>query len=124
MQKNYGLVTSIQERAELCKMLLTEGKPFGFDIETGYDGPDKESAQFHPEEGFIVGISFTNSTEWARYAPLRHDYLQDENLDNREVALALWPLMNSGLGIAHNAKFELRFMSKWFSEYVPELVGD
>lgn len=124
--RNYGLVTSVQELGELVDMMLERNLPIGFDIETGYSGHDRPSAAVHPEEGFIVGISFTNSTEWARYVPLRHD--RSENMDETEAARQFWRLLTSGLGVAHNAKFERRFLSVWFrsllsddAEYGPQV---
>jgi DNA polymerase-1 len=92
------------------------GKPFSFDIETGYDGESRDSAQLHPEEGFVAGIGLTNSLNWAFYLPLRHD--SGPNLDNSVVAALLWPLLRTGMGVAHNAKFELRFLSRWFTEHL------
>lgn len=119
--KNYGLVTSLEELQEFVDRLLNDNIPFGFDIETGYDGPDRSKAQLNPEIGFIVGFSFTNSTQWARYVPIRHDY--DENLDPAQVARIIWPLINSGLMVAHNVAFELRFLAAFFREYIPELAA-
>lgn len=113
--KNYGIVTSIYELNILCSKLLAEKKPIGLDCETGYDGPDKANAQFHPEEGFVVGISLTNSTEWARYIPLRHDFA--ENLDNYEAANLMKDILFSGLVVPHNADFERRMLSDWLRTY-------
>jgi DNA polymerase I len=121
--KDYGLVESVEELKFLMDKFLEEGTPVGLDIETGYDGPDKKKASVHPEEAYIVGISFTNSLDWARYVPLRHDF--EDNFDNRVVAELLWPVLKSGLVVAHNAKFELSFLIPWLLEYLgPEIVGD
>jgi len=117
---NYGIVESLAQLRQLVDKMLTEGKPVGLDCETGYDGPDKAGAQVHPEEGFVVGISFTNSLKWARYIPLRHDFY--ENLDNIEAAKILWPLFQSGLIVAHNALFELRMISAWLRSQISSLV--
>src|SRR3954463_2474962 len=112
--RNYGSVTSIEELSELIQKV--SGNVFGYDIETGYHGPDREKGSVHPETAFVVGISFTDSTDWARYVPLGHD--EGENLDNVEVARLFWPLLNTGLGVAHNAGFELRHLSKWFRTHL------
>jgi DNA polymerase I-like protein with 3'-5' exonuclease and polymerase domains len=115
---SYGLLTDLDELRRVIGSLIAEGKPFGFDIETGYEGETRESASLHPEENFVAGISFTNSLSWARYVPLKHD--TGINVDNLEVARILWPLFqvrdSEGvpLGVAHGAKFELRCMSRWF----------
>ena len=96
---------------------FAKSKPFAFDIEAGYTGPDQENVskmQFHPNY-ILVGISFTSSTEWARYVPIAHD---DGNnaTDIPRVARAFWRLVNTGCGIAHNIAYELKGMSRWFRE--------
>jgi DNA polymerase I-like protein with 3'-5' exonuclease and polymerase domains len=98
--KNFGAVSSIDELAAFAARLLQGDGSIGFDIETGYDGPPKEKHSLHPETAIVVGISFTNSTDWARYVPLRHDI--GENLDNYQAARILWPVLASGRGVAHN----------------------
>jgi DNA polymerase I len=118
--KNYGLVDDLQHLQELVDKLLKDNTAVGLDIETGYEGPDKASAQFHPEEGFVVGISFTNSLDWARYIPLRHDFA--DNLEPLKVAEIMWPLFKSGLVVAHNAKFELRMLSVELKTLLGEAV--
>ncbi len=120
MVRNYGLVQSVDELATLMKKFLEDGLPVGLDIETGYDGPDRINAAKHPQEGFIVGISFTNSVDWARYVPLRHDF--ENNFDEKTVAELLWPVAKAGLLIAHNAHFELSFMVPWFRQLLGEDV--
>ncbi len=116
--KNYGLITSLDELADHVERLTTAGTPIAIDIETGYRGPDKEKWALHPETAHLAGISFTNSTDWARYAPLGHDC--GGNLDNRAAARLLWQLLGTGLGIAHNIGFELRHLATFFRA----LLGD
>lgn len=116
--KNYGLITSIDELAQFCERLLAGDGPIGFDIETGYVGPDREKFSVHAETAIVVGISFTCSTDWARYVPLAHD--AGVNLDNREVARFLWPVLFSGRGVPHNGSFELRHLSRWFRELLSD----
>jgi DNA polymerase I-like protein with 3'-5' exonuclease and polymerase domains len=110
--RNYGLVTSLGELVDLCNRLAEGQGPVGFDIETGYLGPDREKFAVHPETAIVVGISITDSTEWARYIPLAHDNF--DNVDEYTAARLLWPILHSGRGIAHNASFELRHLSRWF----------
>lgn len=118
-QKSYGLCSTIREVEALVTKLITDGRPFGFDIETGYDGDRlREKASLHPEQGFIVGFSVSNDTQWARYVPLRHDLAV--NVDPEAFAKVIWPLMQTGLGVAHNAKFEASFLYPFFREHVPE----
>lgn len=121
--RNYGLVKTVSELKVIMQKFLDEGTPVGLDIETGYDGPDIKDGSVHPQEGFIAGISFTNSLDWARYVPLRHDY--EDNFDNTAVAELLWPVLKAGLVVAHNGSFELSFMTPWLLEYLgEEVVGD
>lgn len=100
--KNYGAVKSLEQLVALVERLIADDKPIGFDIETGYDGPDADGVSLHPDDprSKIVGFSFTNSLDWARYVPLTHD--MGANLDPVEVAPILWRLCNSGLTIIHN----------------------
>jgi len=116
--KNYGRVKSVEQLQEFVDRLLADGKPVGFDIETGYDGPDRAKAALHPQEGFVVGFSFTNSVSWARYVPLRHDIA--DNFSPYDVARIIWPLCNSGLIVAHQVKFEISFMAPFFRQYLPD----
>lgn len=123
--RNYAAISSLDELRERFDSI--HGTVFGFDIETGYLGPDKEKASVHPETAILVGFSFTNSTNWARYVPLAHD--AGDNLpayEHQQVALLLWNLLNTGLGVAHNAAFELRHLAKWFREHLSDhpVVGE
>jgi DNA polymerase I-like protein with 3'-5' exonuclease and polymerase domains len=116
--RNYGAVKSAARFTKFVDTLITAGKPIGFDIESGYTGVDKEKVSllpFHPD-WIMVGFSFTNSTEWARYVPLQHDDPRDNTDDLLEVARQLWRLLNSGLGVAHNFSFELQAVSRFFRE--------
>lgn len=117
-EKNYGLVTSVEELASFTTRLLATEVPIGFDIETGYLGPDKDKYAVHPETAIIAGISFTNSTDWARYVPLAHD--NADNVDNRAAARLLWPVLATGRGVAHNAPFEMRHLSRFFRHHLAD----
>ena len=112
--KNYGLITEPADLAACLQRVHDAGGPFGFDIETGYTGSDRLQASLHPETAILVGISLTSSTDWARYLPLGHDH--GENFDNTSAAIAFWHLLNTGRGVAHNAAFELRHLSRWFRD--------
>lgn len=90
--------------------IMAESLVFGFDIETGYDGPPREKASVHPELMKVVGISYAFSTDEGFYVPLSHDL--ENNLPLDEVAEIMKPVLQSGLGVAHNAKFERRCLSQ------------
>lgn len=121
---SYAGVASEEEWEFLCLRVAQEARPFGFDIETSYEGEPRFHAQLHPEENFVTGISFTNAFTWARYGAMRHDH--GVNLDNTRCAVAFWSLLSTGLGVAHNAKFELRCLSRWFLKYLGDhpLLGE
>lgn len=113
--RNYGAIKTADKFEAFVTRLLKAGKPIGFDIESGYTGIDKDGTAlltFHPE-WIMVGFSFTNSTEWARYVPVAHD--SGDNIDDLvRTARALWRMLWSGLGVAHNAHYELLGLSVWF----------
>lgn len=117
---DYGLIETEDHLARVVGKLLAERRPVGFDVETGYDGEPTERCQLHPEDprSFVVSFSLTNALTWARSVPLRHDGYP--NLDNRKAAEIVWPLAQSGLVTAWNAKMELRWMSRWFAEYLAD----
>lgn len=108
--KDYGAIVSAEKLEILVSRLLEIGEPVGFDIETGYDGEPREKAAVHPEESYIVGFSLTNDPRWARYVPIRHKL--SHNVDPAEAARIMKPLLESGLCVAHNAKFEKRHCDK------------
>lgn len=114
-----GTLTSIEDLTKVVESIEESNAPFGFDIETGYEGPDKANASLHPEEGFIVGFSVAPSEAWARYIPMRHDFAEDFNLDPQLVAPLLWRMLRTGNAIIHNAAFEISFLAAYFEEYLP-----
>lgn len=115
-EKDYGAILTAEELGDYIKKVRDGGKPFAFDIETGYDGPDaKDLAKkpFHPQFK-VVGISFTDDPSWARYVPFDHD--EGPNVPKLAVARLFWSLLNTGMGVPHNAMFELQGMSRFFRE--------
>jgi DNA polymerase I-like protein with 3'-5' exonuclease and polymerase domains len=118
--KNYDLVKDLDQLTKLIDRIIVAAIPFGLDIETGYEGQDKAGASLHPDEPVckLVGISFTNSIDWARYVSLGHDF--GPNLDGEECARLFWKLCKTGKCVAHNAKFELRHLRRWFLEMLPD----
>ncbi len=117
--KNYDIVRSIDELKEFWERLVQEHKPIGFDIETGYLGPDDDRGSLKHETNLLVGFSFTNSLDWARYVPMAHT-LADNLTDHLAIAETLWPALQLGLIVAHNAGFELRRMSRFFREMLSD----
>jgi DNA polymerase-1 len=117
--KNYDVVRSVEELEHLWSRMIEEGNPIGFDIETGYHGPDDDRGSLKMETNLLVGFSFTNSLNWARYVPMAHDF--DNNItDHLAVAEILWKYFQSALIVAHNLGFELRRMSRFFREMLSD----
>ncbi len=115
---NYGAVRKAASFEKLVDKIIKDGDPFGFDIETGYFGNPTESMvatkTFHPN-WVMAGFSFTNSLQWARYVPVAHD--NGVNVDDvPRTARALWRLLQTGMGVPHNAAFELRSLARWFRD--------
>jgi DNA polymerase I-like protein with 3'-5' exonuclease and polymerase domains len=116
VDKDYEAILTVEELAQYTQRIMDGGKPFAFDIETGYTGPDaKEISKmpFHPNF-LVVGISFTDDPSWARYVPFAHD--EGPNVPKKAVARAMWSLLNTGMGVPHNAMFELQGLSRFFRE--------
>lgn len=114
--QDYGAIYSPDEFKKYVQGIINRGGTFGFDIESGYEGlkaNDISKLTFHPR-WMLVGFSFTDSTEWARYVPIAHD--TGENMNAVAAARLLWMLLNTGRGVAHNASFELQGLSRWFRE--------
>lgn len=119
--RNYGAIRDSEKAIAFIDKITNDpkyaGLPIAFDIEAGYTGPDKEGVslqQFHPDY-IVVGISFTIDTGWARYIPFAHD--DGNNIDRLpDVLRALWRMLNTGRGVAHNAAYELKGMSRIFRE--------
>lgn len=129
--RNYGAVRDAEKAIAFIDKLTNDpkyaGLPIAFDIEAGYTGPDKEGValqQFHPDY-IVVGISFTVDTSWARYIPFAHD--DGNNIDRLpDVLRALWRMLSTGRGVAHNAAYELKGMARLFREVLwnDEEVGE
>lgn len=108
---NYGYVTQMDALKALLGKLGDEGKTIAFDIETGYIGMDREKASLdvHSLDQMIVGFSVTNSVDWARYIPLKHDDT-DLNMDPNQVWPLVKELFESGAAdiACHSYQFEGR----------------
>lgn len=114
---NYGALTSAEKIETLLGRIADSGKPFAFDIESGYSGPYREKGSLltYSPEWFLVGISFSASTNWAQYVPIAHD--AGGNVDDVvRVARAFWRLLNTGNGVPHHAMFELNGCARWFRD--------
>lgn len=106
--KNYDVIKSLDVLKAFTEKLLAEGKPIGFDIETGYTGPnrDKGSLFIDWDEQFISGFSLTNDPSMARYVPVSHDY--GNNVPEAQAWEIMKPVLETLPVIAHNMKFEKR----------------
>ena len=103
---NFAALRTMDELKALVDTLYNSEKLIGFDIETGYSGADAEGRAvnaYHPYQ-FITGFSITNSTTWARYVPVMHDY--GDNLPVEQVWELVKPLLEEKRGVAHNIQFE------------------
>src|SRR3954468_677501 len=119
ISKNYDVVRSIEELKTFWDKIVEEHKPFGFDIETGYHGPDNDRGALKHETNLLVGFSFTNSLNWARYVPMAHDFAENIT-DHLSIAEILWNSFKTGLMVAHNLGFELRRMARFFREMLSD----
>lgn len=115
-EKDYGLVTDPQVFLEDVRRIIDSGKSFGFDIETGYDGPktDDVSVQAFNPRFKVVGFSYSDDVNWARYVPLAHD--DSDNAPLVPMVRLLWRLLQSGNGVAHNLMFELQGLARLFRD--------
>lgn len=105
---DYGYVRSLEELQQLIDKFNSHDKPLGYDIETGYEGPDKLKGALFPQgKAFTTGFSITDDPSWARYVPLRHD--NGPNLDPNIVWPMMKPLLEQKRIIPHHAKFEQKF---------------
>lgn len=112
MIHDYGVIRSIDEAKALADRLGSSDKAIGFDIETGYDGPDREKGSLYPHENaFIVGFSITDGPKWARYIPLRHDS-KDDNLDPDTIWDIFKPVLEQPRIVCHHEKFESKFLKR------------
>lgn len=106
--KNFGRIRTVDELEKLAHKLLLDDKPVGFDVETGYHGPDREKGAVFIDwdQQFVSGFSITNNVGWARYVPVAHDL--GDNLPEREAWEIIKPVLESVPIVAHNMKFEMR----------------
>lgn len=112
--KDYAAITSVEQLSRLADRMLEEGKPIGFDTETGYHGSDfaRRSLDHDSPHQFCVGFSFTNDAGWARYVPLAHDL--GENIDGGPAAAweAVAPMLTKGHIVSFHKKFEQAVVDK------------
>lgn len=104
--RNYGMVNTADSLRALAEKLLAEGKPIGFDVETGYSGPDREKGSLFIDwdAQFVCGFSITNSVDWARYVPVEHEF----GVNVPDAWEIVKPVLETLPVIAHNMKFESR----------------
>lgn len=110
--RNYGLLTDLDKLAAFVKGVLERDLWVGFDVETGYTGPDREkgSLLIDWDKQFVCGFSISHNANFGRYVPLRHD-----NAENVNESLAweiMAPLLTRGKLAIHHEKFERRNVRK------------
>ncbi len=108
--RHFSLIQSLDSLQSLADKLQADGTKVGFDVETGYHGPDrpKGALDIDWDEQFVCGFSLTNSPTWARYVPLGHDPNPALNLPENEAWEIMKPVLEGLPIVAHNMKFELR----------------
>jgi DNA polymerase I-like protein with 3'-5' exonuclease and polymerase domains len=131
VSQNYAAIRDNDELDALVDRVIAYGRPFAFDIESGYTGdtdprwPKLATLHQHPR-WLYTGFSFaavtnpeaeeiTDRIGWARYVPIAHD--DNGNIpDAKRAAKALWRLLQSGLGVAYNMMFEQHGDARWFRD--------
>ena len=114
---NYIIVNEAKALLEHVKRMRDEGKPISIDIESGFSGPEVSQGislrTFHPLWK-MVSVQFTNSEDYAIFVPIGFD--KGDNINELAAAALMWKLVNTGLGMAHNASFELQALGRWFRD--------
>lgn len=108
MAKHFDLITRLDVLKALIDKLMVDEKQIGFDVETGYLGPDRKkgAVQIDWDQQFICGFSITNDAGWARYVPVAHEF--GDNLPEEKTWELMKPVLETLPSSAHNAKFEIR----------------
>lgn len=105
--RDYQVVRTYEEVDALVKELEDGPDVVAFDLETGYvsaETVDKRALNTRHPDFIVVGFSITNSKDWARYIPLRHD--NDRPLEPIKVWEKFRKVFETKEIIAHNASFE------------------
>lgn len=119
MTKDYGMVNTLEDLSAHMQEIFESGLPFGFDVELGYYGPDREGGALDHLTNILVGFSYAKNVDWARYVPLQHD--EGENLtDFLEVAIILWNAFKCGMMVGHNMPTELTAMARFFRTWLTD----
>lgn len=119
MEKDYGLVNDVETLRTHMKEIKEANVAFGFDVELGYYGPDKEGGALDHLTNILVGFSYAKNPNWARYVPLQHD--EGDNLtDHFAVAEILWDAFKCGKMVGHNMTTELTAMAKFFRAWLSD----
>lgn len=105
--RDYQGIRTYEELDLLIEELENGPDLIAFDVETGYltaESVEKRALNTRNEDFIVVGFSITNSSQWARYIPLRHD--NDRPLDPKIVWEKFRNIFETKTLIAHNAAFE------------------
>ena len=122
MPRNYGLIADLDTFGAFVQQLTSADEPIelGFDIESGYDGADREGGALHmyDPDWKLVGFSFSADPSWARYVPVGHD--SGPNLDPVAVAPLLVDLLTKTRTVVHNLSFERPGLRRFFTDFIPQ----
>ena len=105
--RDYQVVQTYAEVDALVKELENGPDVLAFDLETGFTSAEtvaKRALNTRHPDFIVVGFSITNSKDWARYIPLRHDNYQP--LEPIKVWEKFRKIFETKEIIAHNASFE------------------
>lgn len=104
----YDRIKSLDQLKALVDKLIQTARPVSFDVETGYNGPDKKKGSLRIDcpDQFICGFSFTNDRRWSRYVPVAHEL--GDNLPEEQAWEVMQPLLETVPIVCHNWKFEAR----------------
>lgn len=113
----YRLITSKEQLEALVpefELAIKQETPICIDVETTGAFP---KMAFSPIYGWLVGMSFSFNKREGYYIPINHTKL-GKRLPNqihiRDVAEILNPVLSSGgIYIAHNAKFDYKFLWRY-----------
>ena len=88
-------------------------RPLGFDIETGYIGPDKAKQSLDPRRAMTVGFSLSWRPGAGVYIPVLHDDPADNiNMSPDDVWRLFKPIAENSNLVIHHRKFESKFMRR------------
>jgi DNA polymerase I-like protein with 3'-5' exonuclease and polymerase domains len=119
--EDYQKIVTADVLERHVERIIKGGKDFAFDIESDHHWPNPKKPQ--PKGAlltefpgwFLVGFSFTDTEDGALYVPVQHK--NGGNIDDPvRAAKALYRLLETGRGVAHNAMFDVKGCARWFRD--------